>query len=110
MNDLTDNFSKINEGFSLLAAGLTAALKCLNEANVAQLIASKASPATSPLENTRTCTLPEAAERLGVSRSTIDRLCKDGELNVTVDPRSGWRRVIDDSILDYFRRHKKQAA
>ena len=53
-------------------------------------------------------TLNETAEVLGVSRATVNRLIRSGELRVS---RLGWRtvRVTHEALLDLLR-SKEQAA
>lgn len=89
----------IAEGFALISRGLLA---------FAKDITSVARPIDCPCDatnDTRTCTLPEAAKRLNLSRSTISRLCETGELKCIKSARSGYRRVVVSSISEYYQRY-----
>ena len=93
----------MSDGFALLAKGFAEMVKRMSETTATTVVA-----ATDD-EDTRTVTLPEAAKRLGLSRSTIDRLCEAGELEFVKDRRSGYRRVTVAGIVAYHRRRHEEA-
>ena len=103
MNETTDAMKMMSDGFALLAKGFAEMVKRMNETTATTAVA------TTGDEHTRTVTLPEAAKQLGLSRSTIDRLCAAGELEYTRDPRSGYRRITLAGIRAYHRRHLEDA-
>lgn len=45
-----------------------------------------------------TCTLVEAAKMIGMSRSTIDRLCDGGKIEYIQNPNSKYRRILTSSL------------
>ena len=51
-------------------------------------------------------TLDEVADLLGVSRASVNRAVRAGELRVS---RLGWRtvRVMDEALRDYLRAHEE---
>ena len=101
MNETTDAMKMMTDGFTLLAKGFAEMVKRMNETTVPTAVTDN--------EDTRTVTLPEAAKRLGLSRSTIDRLCEAGELEFVKDRRSGYRRVTVAGIVAYHRRRHEEA-
>ena len=56
--------------------------------------------------DTRTVTQSEAAKRMQVSRSTIYRLAKDGDLASV--PMRGRTRIVLASVFDYICKHKEE--
>ena len=104
-NETADAMKMMSEGFELLAKGFAAMMKQMSETTVPAVVATT----TTDNEDTRTVTLPEAAKRLGLSRSTIDRLCEAGELEFVKDRRSGYRRVTVAGIVAYHRRRHEEA-
>lgn len=105
MTETAEAMKMMADGFALLAKGFTA---MVNQMNAAAVPAVAAKTATSNVD-TRTVTLPEAARRLGLSRSTIDRLCGAGELKFVKDRRTGYRRITVEGINDYYRRKCAEA-
>ena len=105
MNETADAMKMMSEGFELLAKGFAAMMKQMSETTVPAAVAKTATGD----EDTRTVTLPEAAKRLGLSRSTIDRLCEAGELEFVKDRRSGYRRITVAGIVAYHRRRHEEA-
>jgi len=104
MKEATDTMKMMSDGFELLAKGFAEMVKRLETANV------PATPAEAMGDaDTCTVTLPEAAKRLGISRSQVDRLCKAGELEYTMDRRTGYRRVTTAGIVAYHRRLHENA-
>lgn len=101
MQDIDKSLKMMSEGASLFAQGIAMVAKCVAE-NAAE---KHNAPAPALLDCFETCTLPEAAKRLNLSRSTISRLCETGELRYIKDARSGYRRIAVSSIGDYFKRH-----
>lgn len=97
----TDAMKMMSDGFALLAKGFAEVMKRMSETTVPAAVTDN--------EDTRTVTLPEAAKRLGLSRSTIDRLCEAGELEFVKDRRSGYRRVTVAGIVAYHRRRHEEA-
>lgn len=53
-----------------------------------------------------TCTFPEAGRLLGVSAQTVRRLCEQGEIKCSVDPRTNWRRPYHRSIREFSERRR----
>ena len=105
MNETTDAMKMMTEGFELLAKGFAEMVKRMSETTVPAAVAKTATGD----EDTRTVTLPEAAKRLGLSRSTIDRLCEAGELEFVKDRRSGYRRITVAGIQAYHDRRREDA-
>lgn len=104
MNETTDAMKMMTDGFTLLAKGFAEMVKRMSETTVPAAVAKTATGD----EDTRTVTLPEAAKRLGLSRSTIDRLCEAGELEFVRDRRSGYRRITVAGIVAYHRRRHEE--
>ena len=105
MNNTQDAMKMMTDGFALLAKGFAEVMKRMNETTVPTAVIKTATGD----EDTRTVTLPEAAKRLGLSRSTIDRLCEAGELEFVKDRRSGYRRITVAGIVAYHRRRHEEA-
>ena len=101
MTTIAESLKIMSEGASLFARGIAMVAQCIAE-NAAE---KHDAPAPALLDCFETCTLPEAAKRLNLSRSTISRLCETGELKYIKDARSGYRRIAVSSIGDYFKRH-----
>ena len=101
MNETAEAMKMMSDGFALLAKGFAEMVKRMSETTVPAAVTDN--------EDTRTVTLPEAAKRLGLSRSTIDRLCEAGELEFVKDRRSGYRRVTVAGIVAYHRRRHEEA-
>lgn len=105
MNETQEAVMMMSEGFELLAKGFAEMVKRMNE-TAAAAVAVKTEPSD---EDTRTVTLPEAAKRLGLSRSTIDRLCAAGELEFVKDSETGYRRITVAGIVAYHHRRREGA-
>jgi len=104
MKEVKEAVTMMSEGFELLAKGFAELVKRIETTN-----ASIASTKAKSDADTRTVTLPEAAKRLGVSRSTIDRLCEAGQLEFVKDRRTGYRRITVAGILTYHRQLHEDA-
>ena len=105
MNETAEAMKMMSDGFALLAKGFAEMVKRMSETTVPAAVAKTATVD----EDTCTVTLPVAAKKLGLSRSTIDRLCAAGELEYIRDPRSGYRRITLPGIRAYHRRHLEDA-
>ena len=103
MNETAEAMKMMSDGFALLAKGFAEMVKRMSETTATTVVAATGD------EDTRTVTLPEAAKRLGLSRSTIDRLCEAGELEFVKDRRSGYRRITVAGIVAYHRRRHDEA-
>lgn len=103
MNETAEAMKMMSDGFALLAKGFAEMVKRVSETTATTVVAATGD------EDTRTVTLPEAAKRLGLSRSTIDRLCEAGELEFVKDRRSGYRRITVAGIVAYHRRRHDEA-
>jgi len=104
MKEATDAMKMMSDGFELLAKGFAEMVRRM-EAEKTPATPAKAKDNA----DTRTVTLPEAAKRLGVSRSTIDRLCEAGLLEFVKDRRTGYRRITVAGILTYHRQLHEDA-
>ena len=103
MNETAEAMKMMSDGFELLAKGFAEMVKRVSETTATTVVAATGD------EDARTVTLPEAAKRLGLSRSTIDRLCEAGELEFVKDRRSGYRRGTGAGIVAYHRRRHEEA-
>jgi len=96
--DLAISIVRVSQGLNLIQLGLANILKHICDGDIA--IPDKSHGI--PPNDTKTCNLPQAAKMLGVSRTTIDRLCRVGKLRYVKDDDSGYRRVVVSSIKAYF--------